>query len=434
MKNSSSIYDILGIGFGPANIALSIALEELAPHFSIRFIERQQSACWQPGMMLPGSDIQNHPLRDLVTPRNPKSHYSFTNFLYETDRLYQHLNLPLHYPLRLEYAQYISWVANFFNDQVDYDCEATEIFPVLDGQNEYIDHYCVNTVKGDIYRARSIVLAPGRTPFIPEPFNQLKDARVVHPNHYLPSLDQARKYSNSLSVAVIGGSQSAVEILLHASTQNDIKRLVGVTRNFGFRQKDTSPFSDEVYFPEFVDTFYEATPENKARLRRELVHTNYSSADIDVLNQLYIKQYENKLSHQNSMQILTCNEIVDCRSISNGILLKSRNFINSNEFEECFDLVVLATGFLDLGTGERQELCPKLLLPIKKLLTNQGDILSIGRDYRVQYLTKGDFTPIYLNGLCESTHGMGDAGSFSLLALRSKTIVDSLNQYLSRTR
>ncbi len=259
----------------------------------------------------------------------------------------------------------------------------------------------------------------------------MKDARVVHLNHYLPSLDQARKYSNSLSVAVIGGSQSAVEILLHASTQNDIKRLVGVTRNFGFRQKDTSPFSDEVYFPEFVDTFYEATPENKARLRRELVHTNYSSADIDVLNQLYIKQYENKLSHQNSMQILTCNEIVDCRSISNGIFLKSRNFINSNEFEECFDLVVLATGFLDLGTGERQEFCPKLLLPIKKLLTNQGDILSIGRDYRVQYLTKGDFTPIYLNGLCESTHGMGDAGSFSLLALRSKTIVDSLSQYLS---
>jgi L-ornithine N5-oxygenase len=33
---------------------------------------------------------------------------------------------------------------------------------------------------------------------------------------------------------------------------------------------------------------------------------------------------------------------------------------------------------------------------------------------------------VYLNGLCESTHGMGDAGSFSLLALRSARIARSL--------
>jgi L-ornithine N5-monooxygenase len=36
-----------------------------------------------------------------------------------------------------------------------------------------------------------------------------------------------------------------------------------------------------------------------------------------------------------------------------------------------------------------------------------------------------------LNGLCESSHGMGDAGSFSLLALRSKTIAQSLDSTLS---
>jgi lysine/ornithine N-monooxygenase len=42
--------------------------------------------------------------------------------------------------------------------------------------------------------------------------------------------------------------------------------------------------------------------------------------------------------------------------------------------------------------------------------------------------------PIYLNGLCESTHGFGDAGSFSLLALRSSTIARSVSEAISLPR
>lgn len=33
---------------------------------------------------------------------------------------------------------------------------------------------------------------------------------------------------------------------------------------------------------------------------------------------------------------------------------------------------------------------------------------------------------LYLNDLCESTYGMGDAGTFSLLSVRAKTIGDSI--------
>ena len=38
---------------------------------------------------------------------------------------------------------------------------------------------------------------------------------------------------------------------------------------------------------------------------------------------------------------------------------------------------------------------------------------------------------LFLNGLCESSHGIGDAGSFSLLSLRAKTIAESLRKQLS---
>jgi len=34
--------------------------------------------------------------------------------------------------------------------------------------------------------------------------------------------------------------------------------------------------------------------------------------------------------------------------------------------------------------------------------------------------------PLYINGLCEASHGFGDAGSFSLLSVRSDTIADEI--------
>ncbi|KMN82953.1 hypothetical protein VK98_05480 [Chromobacterium sp. LK11] len=426
-----TVHDIIGIGFGPANIALAIALEELAPQLSVRFLERRPSAAWQPGMLLEGSDIQNHPLRDLVTPRNPRSRYTFTNFLHEHNRLYEHLNLPLHYPLRLEYAQYVSWAAGCFQHLVEYQREVIDILPVSDSGGA-LSHYRVLCADGREYLALSVVLAPGRTPNIPEPFQRAPDPRVVHLNHYLPALERLKAKGGG-RVAVIGGSQSAVEILLHASAEPALTRVVGVTRNFGYRQKDTSPFSDEVYFPAFVDAFFAASPEHKARLRQELVFTNYSAADIDVLNQLYVKQYANRLQDKDSLALLTCMETEACEPGADGVTLRLRHFLGGDAVSETVDLVVLATGFLDLGRGPKREPWPRVLETLSPQLFAERDTVDIALDYRVRLRGEADHgAPLYLNGLCESSHGMGDAGSFSLLALRSQAIVQSLTARLEQ--
>lgn len=57
-------FDIVGIGFGPANLSQAIALEEGQSDLSVRFLEAQRNPVWQGGMMLDGSNIQNHPSRD----------------------------------------------------------------------------------------------------------------------------------------------------------------------------------------------------------------------------------------------------------------------------------------------------------------------------------------------------------------------------------
>ena len=48
--------DVLGIGFGPANIALAIAAEELGSTLTMAFLEKNAVPGWQEDMLLPASD------------------------------------------------------------------------------------------------------------------------------------------------------------------------------------------------------------------------------------------------------------------------------------------------------------------------------------------------------------------------------------------
>src|SRR5262249_58188395 len=112
------MYDLVGIGFGPANISLAIALEEMGWTGSVLFLERQPGPSWQPQMLLDGTDIQHHPLRDFVTPRNPRSRYGFLSFLKSEGRLFDFLNLGIPFALRKDYAAYIGWVARQLHPSV----------------------------------------------------------------------------------------------------------------------------------------------------------------------------------------------------------------------------------------------------------------------------------------------------------------------------
>ncbi len=82
-------YDVLGVGFGPANLSIAIALEEQAKDkgLSYCFLEQKPHFEWHGGMLLDGTRMQISCLKDLVTLRNPTSPYSFVNYLHTKDRL-----------------------------------------------------------------------------------------------------------------------------------------------------------------------------------------------------------------------------------------------------------------------------------------------------------------------------------------------------------
>jgi L-ornithine N5-oxygenase len=168
--------------------------------------------------------------------------------------------------------------------------------------------------------------------------------------------------------------------------------------------------------------------------------TNYSAADRDVIDALYLRMYEDELDGRPRVTLRT-NRLITAAAVTGGtgsatgpaVALDLTEHITGERERLTVDRVVLATGYTDLGVRGRTELLPPLLRDLAGVLGVDADSpLSVGLDYGVDVASTGRAVPpIYVNGLCESTHGLGDAGSFSLLALRSKAIVASLRQRLA---
>ncbi|MBM4575483.1 SidA/IucD/PvdA family monooxygenase, partial [Rhodococcus hoagii] len=110
---SEETLDLIGIGFGPSNLALAIAIEEHnadcapADRVRARFFEKQQAFGWHQGMVLDGATMQIAFPKDLVTFRNPRSGYTFFSYLHERGRLVDFVNHQTFFPTRVEFQDYL---------------------------------------------------------------------------------------------------------------------------------------------------------------------------------------------------------------------------------------------------------------------------------------------------------------------------------------
>src|SRR5882757_5754108 len=116
-------FDVVGVGFGPANLALAIAFSEIPQTDRLRttaFVESRREFSWQSELLLPNAKMTTCFWEDLVTARNPRSKYSFINYLKEHNRLFEFMNLRDFYPTRADYTAYLKWCEVDFTSTVKY--------------------------------------------------------------------------------------------------------------------------------------------------------------------------------------------------------------------------------------------------------------------------------------------------------------------------
>ncbi|MGP3966608.1 lysine N(6)-hydroxylase/L-ornithine N(5)-oxygenase family protein [Streptomyces sp. 6N223] len=428
-----TIYDVLGLGFGPSNLALAVAIEEhnaAAPpgqRISSGFLEMQPRFGWHRGMLIEDATMQVSFLKDLVTLRNPTSGFSFVNYLHEKGRLVDFLNQKTFFPLRIEFHDYFEWAAARLEHLVAYGAEVLAVEPVTgeDGEIRYLDVISRDPAapadprRTITRRARNLCVATGLEPHLP-PGTELS-ARVLHTSQLLthaPAPDTPLRRA-----VVVGAGQSAAEAVDYLHRTFAEAEVCSVFAKYGYTPADDSPLANRIFDPEAVDVFYAAPPGVKHSLADYHRSTNYSVVDMDLIESLSATVYRERVQGRQRLRMMNVSRVREVAEAADdgrdGRLRVTVEHLPSGEREE------LDTDLLVYATGYRPRDAATLLGDVGKLcLRDDEDAVRVGRDHRVA--TAGQLTAgIYLQGATEHTHGLTST-LLSNTAVRAGEIVASL--------
>ncbi|PFH60116.1 hypothetical protein XA68_11444 [Ophiocordyceps unilateralis] len=468
-------YDLVCVGFGPASLAIAIAMHDAlargarlladgsAPR--VLFVEKQVGFAWHAGMLLPGAKMQISFVKDLATLRDPRSDFTFLNYLHRHGRLVDFTNLGTFLPARAEYEDYLRWCASHFDHLVRFGREAIAVEPLADvGPVRSFAVVARDVVTGQMhtYRGRNVLLATGGQPSVP-PSLPLSHPRVVHSSEYGHRIRQMLpKPAGAYRVAVVGAGQSAAEIFHNLPALYPNARTWLVMRPEFLRPSDDSPFVNSVFNPEYIDCLFPKTAKDRSSLLAGARATNYGVVRLSLIEELYERMYDQKrrLGADETKwphRILGGRRVARLESSrADGLALKVRRIghdadqgpIAEEEEEEEedkeetleVDLVVAATGYR--RTAHVQMLRAAWdMLPEARPTPGFGRgmdgwavetaggrrTLAVGRDYSIKFRAGAvaDDAGVWLQGCCEGTHGLSDT-LLSVLATRSGEIVESI--------
>jgi L-ornithine N5-oxygenase len=424
--------EVVGVGLGPSNLALAVAaVEQVQDHSGWLFLEKQNQCNWHPGMLLEGARLQISFLKDLVTMRNPQSYFTFVNYLKQNNRLDEFINLSTFNPTRIEFNDYLNWICkNIPPGLVQMNKEVISINPITSAKGIVTDleiHSKDPAGNEMVIVSKNIVVAVGGKPNIPKQFARNRNHRIFHSSEYLNQIT-AFKQNEKLSIGVVGTGQSAAEIIMHVSKKFPLSKVYSIQRKSTLKPADNSPFVNEVFFPRNVDFMYQISNDDK-RLQQleEYQNTNYAAVDIEILQDIYGKMYEDRLSGHEQIHMISNVDIVDVTiGAHEKVMLDLINHLNDEHISvPPLDIVFLATGY------DRTSI-PAFLEPIRDYLSYSGKQLVLNRAYKAQ--TAEEFLPsLYIQGLSEMSHGISDS-LLSILSVRSGEIINSITEQITRQR
>ncbi|ASW73578.1 alcaligin biosynthesis protein [Chryseobacterium piperi] len=340
MENQK-IYDIIGIGIGPFNLGLAALLDPVESVSSL-FLDQAEGFNWHPGLMLDNATLQVPFMADLVTMADPKSKYSFLNFLKETDRLYKFYIREDFYILRKEYNLYCQWAANLlpnclFGKKVENisfnEAEQYYTIDVLDLKN--------NDVKK--YHTKKLALGTGTQPSLPSFMEDKNFPNVIHTSEYL---NHKENIINAKSVSIIGSGQSAAEIFqdLLPETNQDLF-MSWFTRPDRFFPMEYSKLTLELTSPEYVDHFYTmSSPQRKALLAKQ--PPLYKGINFDLINDIFDTLYEMSVGNVPlNAALRPSSQLDNILPEGNTYVLNFTHVQDQATFTHESEYIILATGY-----------------------------------------------------------------------------------------
>ncbi|WP_030840582.1 lysine N(6)-hydroxylase/L-ornithine N(5)-oxygenase family protein [Streptomyces sp. NRRL S-475] len=416
------VHDLIGIGFGPSNVAMAIALREhnnrVGRHEAVtaHFFEQQPRFGWHRGMLIDDATMQVSFLKDLVTLRNPASEYSFLCYLQSKGRLIDFINHKNLFPLRVEFHDYFEWAAAQVDDMVSYGHEVVGVAPVT--RDGVVEHLEVTVRSGgglEVHRARNLVIGTGLRPLMPEGVE--RGERVWHNSELLNRVDELEGSSPSRFV-VVGAGQSAAENVAYLHRRFPEAEVCAVFSRYGYSPADDSSFANRIFDPQAVDEYFAAPEDVKRRLMDYHGNTNYSVVDIDLIDDLYRQSYREKVLGTERLRFLNVSRLTGVKETPSSVRATVTSLVTGEDTDLEVDVVVFATGYSPVDPtsllGEVADRC---------LRDDEGRV-RVERDWSIATdptLRCG----VYLQGGTEHTHGI-TSSLLSNTAIRVGEILDSL--------
>lgn len=341
---TSKLHDVIGVGIGPFNLGLAALLEDTRELDAV-FFDKTPKFEWHPGMLIEGTVLTIPFLADLVTFANPKSKFTYVNYLHEHNRLYEFYISSKSMIPRREYNDYLQWVTTQL-EGLHFGCEVVD---VIDHKEASEPHYEVvvknnSTQSETSYFSKHVVMGTGSEPLILDAMKGHPEADVLHTSRYMY---EKENLVHSPDIAVVGSGQSAIEVLLDLLKEQENKefQLTLFTRSNGLFQLEKGEFGQEFFSPDFVDYFHGLSfKERNDSL--ETLGSLRKGINPDTLRDLYETLYHKTIGPRKQPVTIQPNtEVNNLSKKDDKYVLHCRQWQVENSFNYETNKVLLATGY-----------------------------------------------------------------------------------------
>ncbi|MFD1048303.1 SidA/IucD/PvdA family monooxygenase, partial [Kibdelosporangium lantanae] len=244
-----------------------------------------------------------------------------------------------------------------------------------------------------------------------------RDDRVWHNSELLTRIDTV---ADARRFVVIGAGQSGAEVTAFLHTRFPRAEVCGVFSRYGYSPSDDSSFANRIFDPTAVDDFYYAPEDVKRRLMGYHANTNYSVVDVDLIDELYRREYREKVLGTQRLRLFNASE-ADVVRAADGVQVTVRSLTTGEETRLDADIVVCATGY---SPADPTDLLGDLA---QYVVRDEQGRPQVDRDYRVWTVPELS-AGIYLQGGTEHTHGI----TSSLLSNTAVRVGEILGSILDR--
>ncbi|KAG9587594.1 hypothetical protein KCU77_g1062, partial [Aureobasidium melanogenum] len=382
---STQAYDLVVVGFGTTALSLAIALADSETDLKVLFLESKAKFEWTPASVLPENTTRTSFLRDLITTRNPRSEFTFVNYLFESRQLVQFVNSSHIAPTRLVMGNYLSWVAEKMAEKgwVRYSSTATRVVPVKGGSsliNGWKVNVCDAQGNTSTVSSKRVVLATGSQPRIPDALLGAKD-KVLHTSEVAPLLHNLKDQD----IAIVGEDQEAAEILEHLQCAGALHRVRATMfiSDSTLRPEDNTSFTQDI-----VDNCLPGTTTSQypPELRPRLLSTSASTIpshpkiSLQTIETIYENLYAQRVLTPNPsgwrFNILPLSQVTSLIPYNNKLRLGLKNTHTnaSSTSSSAFDIIISAGGYAHSTS---------LLSDIEAAGVLQNKKASVDAEYRI---------------------------------------------------